>query len=225
MQISPFSLQMFYFFVTLRTNYALMEVSQRYTIAFRGLGIGSHDFRFEVGGDLFRDFENTEIKDAACEADVRLERAETMLTLDVAIGGSVVVPCDRCLEDCSVPVDFEGRLLVKFSDEAREYDGEVLWLHPAESEIDLTQYLYESVVLSLPYQRVHPEGGCDPAMLERFRIVSGEEFAHIEAQAAAEPSAEHAGEGWERLAALRERLEAEERAGNSAEDPAKNEIR
>ena len=46
---------------------------------------------------------------------------------------------------------------------------------PGEDEVDLAQYIYESIVLSLPYQRVHPEGECDPEMLGRFRIVSDED--------------------------------------------------
>ena len=93
---------------------------------------------------------------------VRLDRAETQLVIDVRITGHVVVECDRCLEDCRIPVDYDGRLLVRFSDEEREYDGDVLWLSPVEDEVDLMQYIYESIVLSLPYQRVHPEGECNP---------------------------------------------------------------
>ena len=153
-----------------------MEVAQGYSIAFRGLKNGHHDFRFEVGKPLFDAFGNTEIRDCACEVSVGLERAETLLVLDVRITGHVVVACDRCLEDCRIPVDFEGRLMVRFSEEEHEYDGEVLWLVPGEDEVDLAQYIYESIVLSLPYQRVHPEGECDPDMLGRFRIVSDEEF-------------------------------------------------
>ncbi len=162
-----------------------MGLSERYAVAFKKLKPGGYDYGFSVDGALFRNYENAEIKEASCSAQVHLERAESQLTFDVRITGEVVVPCDRCLEDCRVPVDFEGRLLVRFSDQpVDEYDGEVLWLSPAEEEVDLTQYLYESIVLSLPYQRVHPAGGCDPEMLKRFRIVSDEEFAAIEEQAA-----------------------------------------
>ena len=178
-----------------------MEVAQGYSIAFRGLKNGHHDFRFEVGKPLFDAFGNTEIRDCACEVSVGLERAETLLVLDVRITGHVVVACDRCLEDCRIPVDFEGRLMVRFSEEEHEYDGEVLWLVPGEDEVDLAQYIYESIVLSLPYQRVHPEGECDPDMLGRFRIVSDEEFASIEAGAGGE---ERRGGEWAKLAELRE---------------------
>ena len=145
-----------------------------------------------------------------------LERAETLLALDVRITGHVVVACDRCLEDCRIPVDFEGRLMVRFSEEEHEYDGEVLWLVPGEDEVDLAQYIYESIVLSLPYQRVHPEGECDPDMLGRFRIVSDEEFASIEAGAGGE---ERRGGEWAKLAELRERMEP---GGRSSGDDAKD---
>ena len=184
-----------------------MEVAQGYSIAFKGLKNGHHDFRFEVGKPLFDAFGNTEIRDCACEVSVGLERAETLLALDVRITGHVVVACDRCLEDCRIPVDFEGRLMVRFSEEEHEYDGEVLWLVPGEDEVDLAQYIYESIVLSLPYQRVHPEGECNPEMLERFRIVSDSELAAIEARAGAQ---EHDGGEWAKLAALKERMEAQE---------------
>lgn len=161
-----------------------MDSVERYTIPFKGLKPGVYDFEFPIDGELFRVFESSDIKEGACCAKVRMERAEKQLTLDVTITGDVVVPCDRCLEDCRVPVDFSGRLLVRFSDEPGEYDGDVLWLLPVEETVDLTQYLYESIVLSLPYQRVHPDGACDPEMLKRFRIVSDEEFAAIEQKAA-----------------------------------------
>lgn len=183
-----------------------MEETKRYTIAYKGLGRGLHDFRFEVDGSLFKAYDSTEIKDGACDVTVVLERGESMLTLDVTVDGSVVVECDRCLEDCRVPVHYEGQLLVKFADEVHEYDGEVMWLLPMEDEVDLTQYIYESIVLALPYQRVHPEGECDPEMLERFRIVSDTEFGAIEAQAGAEG---HDDGEWAKLAALKERMEAE----------------
>ena len=163
-----------------------MEETKRYTIAYRGLRSGLHDFHFKVDGGLFRAFGSTEIKDGDCDVSVALER--------------------RCLEDCNVPIHYEGQLLVKFSDEVHEYDGEVIWLLPMEDEVDLTQYIYESIVLALPYQRVHPDGECNPDMLERFRIVSDEEFGRLEDRIEAEGRNE--GE-WAKLAALKEQMEAD----------------
>lgn len=127
-----------------------MNAARKYSIAWKGLSEGEHTFDFEAGDDLFRLFENTEIKGGHCDVKVNLLRAARQLRLEISIRGSVVVECDRCLGDCSVPIDYEGELLVKFSDEVREYDGDTLWLSPSEDFVDLTQYIYESIVLSLP---------------------------------------------------------------------------
>ena len=195
-----------------------MEVAQRYSIAWKGLKNGRHDFRFEVDKALFEAFESTEIKDGRCEVSVGVDRSEKQLTLDVGITGHVVVECDRCLEDCRIPVDYDGRLLVRFSDEEREYDGDVLWLSPVEDEVDLMQYIYESIVLSLPYQRVHPEGECNPEMMRRFRIVSGEEFAGIEACAREQAEESIPAEGLSKLAALKAEMEAAERTSGTGKE-------
>ena len=117
------------------------------------------------------------------------------------------------LEDCRLPVAFDGTLLVRFSDEVADYDGEVMWISPAEGEVSLAQYIYESIVLSLPYQRVHPEGECDADMLHRFRIVSQEEFSQIEhdAETRAEVSQPLDGDALAQLASLKEKLEGEKK--------------
>lgn len=184
-----------------------MGEMQRYSICFKGLKNGYHEFRFAVDRSLFEEYESSEIKDGACEVVVEMERSEMQLMLEISISGYVVVECDRCLEDCRIPIDFTGVLPVKFSDEPHEYEGEVIWLLPGEESVDLKQYVYESIVLSLPYQRVHPEGECNPEMLERFRIVSEGEFEAIEKRAV---SHEHNEGEWAKLAALREQMQAEE---------------
>lgn len=201
------SLHMFYFFVTLRSKYVQMDVTQRYSIAYKGLKPGVHTFDFEVDGELFRAFESQEIKDGRCKVTVEMERSETQLVLEIGIRGEVVVECDRCLDDCTIPVEYDGELLVRISNEEGEYDGEVMWILPVEDEVDLSQYIYESIVLSLPYRRVHPDGECNPEMLKRFNIVSDEEFAAIE-QKAENPSS---GSQFAALSALRDRMEAEEK--------------
>lgn len=189
-----------------------MNTAKKYSIAYKGLSQGEHTFDFEVEGDLFRLFENPDVKDGNCHVKVNLSRSERQLRLAVSIRGSVVVECDRCLGDCVLPIHFDGELLVKFSAEIREYDGETIWLSPSEDQVELAQYIYESIVLSMPYQRVHPQGECDPEMLQHFRIISGEEFEVIEnnaekgEEAAAEADAKN-----NQLAALKEQMEHEEK--------------
>ncbi len=183
-----------------------MDVNQRYSIAYKGLKSGLHEFEFVLDGALFQAFESTDIKDGNLTAKVSLMKMEHEMNLDITIDGTVRVTCDRCLDEFDLPIHFDGQLIVRISNEVGEYDGEVMWVLPAEDEINLAQYLYESVVLSLPYSRVHPEGECNPDMLKRFNIVSEQEFAAIE-EKAQENDVQSPFKG---LEALRDQMQEEE---------------
>ena len=132
---------------------------------------------------------STTVFSASSQSYMEVESGYTKL-IDLYVDrpeGEVTVECDRCLGDLRLPVNYTGDLTVKFSDETEDYDGEVMWLNPAEEKVPLAQYIYESIVLSLPYRKVHgtgPDGEplCDKEMLARFRIISQAEFDALETE-------------------------------------------
>lgn len=149
----------------------VMDVESKYAIDCRSLADGHHAFDFKVDDSLFEAMQSNEIKGGECKVHVEALKSESMLALDISISGKAVVECDRCLEDCDVPIRFDGQLTVRFSDTLQEYDGEQMWVAYGES-VSLAQYIYESIVISLPYRRVHADGGCNPDMLARFTPAS-----------------------------------------------------
>lgn len=200
-----------------------MDILKKFTIPYKGLSIGDHDFEFEVNDRFFEAFEGSEIGKGTARAIIRLNKQNNLLTLTFDIQGEVMAPCDRCLEECPVPVDYQGQLFVRFSETERESDGEILWISPAETELALGQYIYESIVLGLPYQRVHAtdvQGNslCAPEMLKRFSIVSEDEFEEL-ARAEGKPAGQKTGatgkktesSPWSKLEALKTTLENEEK--------------
>ena len=160
--------------------YCDMELNNRYSIAYKGLKNSTHDFNFEVDDALFAAYESREIKGGELTVDVEMLKADNQLEMDFTISGEVTCECDRCLDDCQIPIDYEGHLIVRISDDQGEYDGDIMWISPADDTVDLTQYIYESIVLSLPYQRVHPEGECNPDMLARFSFAKSEDIEALE---------------------------------------------
>ena len=164
-----------------------MKLLDAYDIPWKGLSNGCHDFDFEIDDRFFGEFGDSGIQGGRMKAEVRMEKSAAMLLLHVTIEGEVTVECDRCLGDLRLPVNYTGDLTVKFSDETEDYDGAVMWLNPAEEKVPLAQYIYESIVLSLPYRKVHgtgPDGEplCDKEMLARFRIISQAEFDALETE-------------------------------------------
>ena len=187
-----------------------MELNKQYSVAYKGLKNSSFDFDFEVDDALFAAYESRDIKGGKCQVKATMLKSEQQLDFDFVITGEVTCECDRCLEDCQIPIDYEGHLIVRLSEQEGEYDGEVMWLNPAENEVDLTQYIYESIVLSLPYQRVHPEGECNPDMLARFTIATEKEIEAIEARAEKSDNSGISEGDFNKLAALKAQLEGAE---------------
>ena len=148
---------------------------------YKGLGIGIHHFDFDISDDFFASIPESEIKKGFGKIAVVLEKNSNLLKIDIQIKGEVEVVCDRCLEKFYEPVHHEGKLWIKFSREINGFDEtdktaaneELWWVNPDDGAIDLTEYIYDNIILSLPLQRIHPndENGislCDPDMLTRF---------------------------------------------------------
>lgn len=185
-----------------------MSTLREFCIPFKGFKSGEHRFEFKLDKAFLEAVGDEEMLDAEVDVEVVMTKTAQMLTFEVAMDGSAWVECDRCLDELEYPIEAEETLFVKFSEEEIEFDGEVMWLNPADDVLDLAGYIYETLLLSLPYQRVHESlEECNPEMVARFKIVSEEEFEEI-----AEPkeNALAGGENGNALAALRSKLEAEE---------------
>lgn len=118
---------------------------QPFVIPVKGLKDGSNHFDWHADGEFFKTFETSEILDADLQISVDVVNEETGIDVKCRIDGTVVVICDRCLENLTLPVH-------------TSFDG--------EGNLDLNQDIYDYVCISLPMQRVHPEGECNEDTLK-----------------------------------------------------------
>ncbi len=144
-----------------------------YIIPLSGLKEGLHAYNFEIGDSFFGQFEESEIKKGDLAAEVELDKHASHLDIKIRISGDVVISCDRCLGIFSYSIESENRLLVKLGSKWDVDDPDLLSIPVDEHELDLKQYLYEFIHLSLPLQRVHPDDNCgkstcDPEMLSKI---------------------------------------------------------
>lgn len=155
-----------------------MAGNKDFIIQIKGLQPGKHRYEFPVDGSFFKNFENSQVSDAQLDAVVELEKGSGWMNLNCHVKGSVVVECDRCLDDLELPVDFDASVAVKtaVTDDDPQDDGFMI-IDPTEGELNLNQFIYDYVCINLPIQKVHPEGQCNPDMLKRLsevRYESGE---------------------------------------------------
>ena len=137
------------------------------TIQFSGLKSGSYDYSYVLDGTFFSEFENDEILDGKVNFEVKMEKKERVMMFNFVFRGTIETRCDRCLGELEVPVEGEQLLCVKFDDEVTENNEEdVLILPTTEHTIDLAQWMYEYVVVAMPFQKIHAEGECDPEVVK-----------------------------------------------------------
>ncbi|MFL9843251.1 YceD family protein [Flavobacterium rhizosphaerae] len=133
-----------------------MKMKKEFLIPFVGLKQGKHQFEFNVDKTFFDAFNFDEYNDVNVKVQLVLEKGSTMMELNFKHKGTVNVPCDVTNEDFDLPIKGKLRLIVKFGDEYNDDNDEILILPHGEYQVNVAQYIYEMIVLSVPTKRVHP---------------------------------------------------------------------
>ena len=147
-----------------------MKLVNQYIIPFKGLKEGDHEFEFKFSDKFFKEHRVLESPNGSIKAIVDLVKDPTMLYFSVLLEGRMQLKCDRCLDYFDYPVRYSDRFVVKFGENIEESTDEIWILRPNEFELDLEQYFFECLGLSLPIQRVHPDvkdgiSSCNAEML------------------------------------------------------------
>lgn len=97
-----------------------------------------------------------------------------MLEVSFKHKGTVNVPCDLTGESFDLPIKGKLKLVVQFGDEFNNDNEELLILPHGEHQIDLSQYIYEMIALSIPHKRIHPgvkDGTLKSEALEKLNAI------------------------------------------------------
>lgn len=150
-----------------------MNTLSFYTIAFKGLSQGKHEFDYEIDDRFFAEFEGSLVDDGKVNVHLTLEKQSALLVLWFDIKGTVQVQCDRCLELYDQPIKSKERIFVKFGEKEFTEGDDVIWVDTNDYQINVAQLIYEFIGLAIPIKKVHPkdENGnstCNPAMIEKL---------------------------------------------------------
>jgi uncharacterized metal-binding protein YceD (DUF177 family) len=144
-----------------------------YSISFKGLKNGLHKFEYQIGASFFSLFENPLVEHGQLNAIVSLDKSQNLLVVDFKISGKVSSICDNCLAPVDIPVDCSDKLYFNFGHEYAEQSEEIIVLSFEEHQINVAQWLYEFIIVSLPIRHVHPEdengnSTCNTQMLDKL---------------------------------------------------------
>ena len=110
------------------------------------------------------------------------------MLLKVIVGGKAGVNCDRCGNPLQADLWDEFNLVIKFTDDpdmmnGQEEDADVFYISRTESHIDVSDWLYEFVMLSIPMQHVcgedeKGESLCNKEVLQKLNEMKADPEEH-----------------------------------------------
>lgn len=133
-----------------------MKQLNEFLIPFIGLKLGKHQFEYQISKAFFDSFEYDEFESSDIKVNVTLDKKGTFMELNFKHKGTIHVPCDLTNEMFDLPISGKLKLVVQFGEEYNDDNDELLILPHGEHQIDLSQVIYEMIVLSIPLKKIHP---------------------------------------------------------------------
>jgi len=152
-----------------------MKNFEDFEIQFAGLKEGKHHFEYHVDNAFFALFEYEEFNSADVDVEVLLEKKPNLLEFHFSVRGNVNVYCDVSNEPFDQPIDGNMNLVVKFGDEFREEENNLIIIPQSAHQVEIQQYVYEAIVLSVPLKKVHPgvmDGTLESEILDKLEELS-----------------------------------------------------
>ena len=117
---------------------------------------------FDLNDTYFEALDGAEVKRGSLHVSVSIRKATGFFELLFHTEGTVIVQCDRCLDDMEQPVETDNRLIVKLGSEYSEEDDIIVG-------------------------HVHAPGKCNPAMTKALEELSADRSSDEESDQPIDP--------------------------------------
>ena len=127
-----------------------------HTVRISGVKDGSHEDFFEINGEFFESFINSDVTNCEIKVVSVLMKDGNKLKLNLGLKGKIYnLLCDLCASEITLPVDNSISVLLHENEEETDNTDEIIYIKPNQYEIDVTQLIYEGIVLSIPSKIEH----------------------------------------------------------------------
>src|SRR5665647_2940797 len=145
-----------------------MSKFEQYNIVLKDITSETPVFEFDLDDVFFKKIDSPEVQIGNVKAKVSVQKKVSTYELKFEIDGTIIIPCDRCLDNMEQPIHYKEKLLVKFGDKFSEED-EIVIVPESEGAINIAWFLYEFIVLNIPMKHVHATGECNKTMAGKLK--------------------------------------------------------
>ena len=142
-------------------------------IDLKGLKDEETSLEFTLDDTYLEALDGADVKKGSLHVSVSIRKATGFFEFNFHTDGEIVIPCDRCLDDMTLPVDTDNCLIVKLGSVYSEED-DVIVVPENEGILDMAWLIYEFVALVIPIRHVHAPGKCNPAMTKALEELSAD---------------------------------------------------
>lgn len=162
-----------------------MSNRREFEIAFVGLKPGVHEFNYHVSDKFFEEYNEQDFRNPDANVKLLLEKNNGFMILRFEIGGKAEVTCDRCNNDLPLQLFDEFKVMIKLTEDPavmneQEEDPDVYYISRGESHIDVKDWIYEFINLSIPMHKTceyeNMDGPyCNPSAKEMLKHMKPDE--------------------------------------------------
>jgi uncharacterized metal-binding protein YceD (DUF177 family) len=145
-----------------------MSKFEIYNINLKDLKSETTRIEFVLDDAYFKKIDSPEVQKGNVNAKVTVVKKATTFELQFELEGTILIPCDRCLDDMEQPIQYKDKLQVKFGNRFAE-ENEIVIVPESEGSINIAWFLYEFIVLNIPMKHVHAPGECNKTMVTKLK--------------------------------------------------------
>ncbi len=140
----------------------------RYQIELKDMKADSAKYEFTLDDQFFADLDAPEVQKGNLKVELNVRKTAGIYLLEFETEGTVIIPCDRCLDDMEQPISTSDRLKVKLGEEYSE-EGDMVIVPEEEGYIDISWFVYEFIALNIPIKHVHAHGECNEDIMGKLK--------------------------------------------------------
>ena len=152
----------------MRSFFSLLSIEMgkftEYRLPLKSLPVGVHEFEYHLGEQFFKNMEDEEIRQADVLVKLTVNHSNDVYELNFTFSGTVIVPCDRCLDDLELPIDTSYHIIVKYGEDYKDDSDEFIEIPESDNYLNVAYMIHDAVILAIPIKHVHPLGKCNRAM-------------------------------------------------------------
>ena len=156
---------------------------EKYRIDLKGMKENHAHYDFLLDNAFFAAIDSPELQKGKVTVQVDVKKTAQAFELSFNSQGTVVVLCDRCLDEMDQEISSTDKIFVKFGAEYADEGDNLIIVPEDEGDINVAWIMYEYIALALPMKHVHAPGKCNKTMsgkLNKYLRTSADDMDEME---------------------------------------------